>query len=281
MYLEDVAYQIRRIRKIEEEIAKRYSEQNMRCPVHLSVGQEWAAVALCKPLDKDDLLVSTHRSHAHYLAKGGDLNRFIAELYGKEIGCSGGHGGSMHLTDWECGFVASTSIVGGTIPIGVGLAFAKKMRGESGIAVSCFGDAATEEGVFFESLNFATLHNLPVIFFVENNGFSCDTPSRDRRLKLDLEGFAKSHGAAYAHLDSVDDIILKVSEFKEYAYGPMIMEVPVYRECEHCGPGITAKPLPPSPYDQMINREIENAFNLAEASPYPTNHGEVTYADVR
>lgn len=253
----------------------------MRCPVHLSVGQEWAAVALCEVLDKNDLMVSTHRSHAHYLAKGGKLKAMIAELYGKATGCSGGHGGSMHLTDWDCGFVASTSIVGGTIPVGVGLAFAKKMKRETGISVVCIGDAATEEGVFFESLNFATLHNLPVLFFVENNGFSCDTPRRDRRVKFDLKGFAESHGAGFAFLTTVDQIMDKVSDFKNLTYGPMIIEVPVNRECEHCGPAIYAAAMDPSPYDKIIEDEINEAFQFAKDSPFPDNAGEVTYANVR
>lgn len=121
---QDFYFKMLRVRRVEEEIAKRYAEQQMRCPVHLSIGQEAAAVGVCATLKTSDLMVSTHRAHAHYLAKGGRLTGLLGELYGKADGCSKGQGGSMHLVDWSAGFAASTSIVGGTIPVGVGLAFA-------------------------------------------------------------------------------------------------------------------------------------------------------------
>src|SRR3990167_158930 len=126
-----------RIRRIEQEISKRYPEQQMRCPVHLSIGQEAAAVGLCALLGADDQMVSTHRGHAHYLAKGGSLRGLLCELYGKADGCSRGQGGSMHLVDRNCGFTGSTSIVGGTVPVGVGLAFAKKINKQAGLVVVC------------------------------------------------------------------------------------------------------------------------------------------------
>ena len=125
---DETYYKAMRIRMVEEEISRRYKEKKMRCPVHLSIGQELNAAVLCEHLNKEDQMVSTHRGHAHYLAKGGSLDRFIAELHGKATGCSGGLGGSMHLCDRDCGFLGSTSIVGGTIPIGVGLAFANKLQ---------------------------------------------------------------------------------------------------------------------------------------------------------
>ena len=141
-----------RLRLVEETIASRYSEQEMRCPVHLSVGQEASAVGACSPLTERDVIVSTHRSHGHYLAKGGSLIAMLSEIYGKETGCCGGRGGSMHLFDKKAGVLASVPIVGSTIPLGVGAALTFQQRGESRVSMVFLGDAATEEGVFHESL---------------------------------------------------------------------------------------------------------------------------------
>src|SRR5665213_264729 len=148
MDLKDLYYRMLRIRRAEEEISKRYTQEQMRCPVHLSIGQEAAAVGVCSALTAKDFMVSTHRAHAHYLAEGGRLNGLICELYGKADGCAKGQGGSMHLVDWSAGFAGSTSIVGGTIPVGVGLAFGSFLRKEPVVTVVCIGDAAVEEGVF-------------------------------------------------------------------------------------------------------------------------------------
>ena len=124
-----------RIRMIEEAIAGRYHEQEMRCPVHLCIGQEAIAVGVCANLSRNDYVMSTHRSHAHYLAKGGDLKSMMAEIYGKVTGCSRGKGGSMHLVDLDAGFLGATPIVGSIIPIAVGTAFATSLKGESRISV--------------------------------------------------------------------------------------------------------------------------------------------------
>src|SRR5437016_11125531 len=163
----DVARQmmcgIMRIRMIEERIRTLYAEQEMRCPTHFSIGQEAAAVGVCARLTREELITSAHRSHAHYLAKGGDLRAMLAELYGKVTGCARGKGGSMHLIDRAAGFLGAVPIVGSTIPIGVGAAFASVLQGAPRLTVIFFGDAATETGVFHESLNFAALHHLPVL----------------------------------------------------------------------------------------------------------------------
>ena len=120
-------FDMMRIRRIEEEIARRYPQGEMRCPTHLSVGQEAVAIGVGHALRRSDLAVSGHRAHAHYLAKGGDLTAMLAEIYGRETGCSRGRGGSMHLVDEVAGFMGSTAIVGGTIPVGVGLALGMKL----------------------------------------------------------------------------------------------------------------------------------------------------------
>ena len=153
-----------RIRMVEEAIAAHYPEQQMRCPVHLSIGQEAASAGVCAALRPDDLAMSGHRSHAHYLGKGGDLPAMIAEIYGKATGCCQGRGGSMHLVDLKAGFVGAVPIVGSTIPIATGLAFADRQLKRDRVTVAFLGEAATEEGVFHESVNFASLHQLPIIF---------------------------------------------------------------------------------------------------------------------
>ena len=167
-----------RIRMVEEHIADRYPEQEMRCPVHLSIGQEAVAVGVCAALAATDQVVSAHRSHAHYLAKGGDLLGMIGELYGKDVGCCRGKSGSMHLVDPTAGFMAAVPIVGSTIPIGVGLAFASALKGERRVTGIFFGDGSTEEGVFAESLNFAVLKKLPALFICENNFYSVRSEER-------------------------------------------------------------------------------------------------------
>ncbi|MGE4132096.1 MAG: thiamine pyrophosphate-dependent dehydrogenase E1 component subunit alpha [Bdellovibrionales bacterium] len=239
--LKDLYYKMLRIRRAEEEIAKRYSEQQMRCPVHLSIGQEAAAVGVAACLKPDDLVVSTHRAHAHYLAKGGRLTGLICELYGKADGCAKGQGGSMHLVDWSCGFAASTSIVGGTIPVGVGLAFAAHIQKKPQVTVVCIGDAAIEEGVFHESANFASLHKLPVLFVSENNLYSCYTHLRDRQPKRAITEVARGHGMRHMTLDGNDVNAITAEaapmiESVRKGEGPAFLELETYRHLEHCGP---------------------------------------------
>ncbi len=153
----DLWREMLRVRLIEEAIVEHYPEQEMRCPTHLSIGQEAAAVGVCHALHKSDWVFSGHRNHAHYLAKGGDLNRMIAEIYGKVTGCCGGKGGSMHLTDQEAGFLGATPIVGSTVPIAAGAAFTSQLRKEKRVVVIFLGDGAMETGVVHETLNFAVL----------------------------------------------------------------------------------------------------------------------------
>lgn len=262
---------------IEREIARRYSDQKMRTPVHLSIGQEFAAVGVCGALGPDDLVVSTHRSHAHYLAKGGNLNAFIAELHGKATGCSGGFGGSMHLVDRACGFYGSTSIVGGTIPVGVGLAFAKVQKKEPGIVVVFHGDAAIEEGVWHESVNFAVLKQLPVLFVVENNGMSCYTPLDERQPRKSFRDLAVGHGLQYFSpmRRGADEVYRATKHLVTRRTFPALLEIKCQRWFEHCGvkeeiegfdeiSGLDGSEFLP---------EIEEAFRLAEEAPWPEPMG--------
>ena len=169
------------IRLTDEEIAKKYLEWKMRCPTHLSVGQEIVSACLQESFKNDDVAVSSHRAHAHYLGKGGNLGKMIAEIYGKETGCSKGKGGSMHLIDTKCNFLGSTAIVGNSIPIGVGHSLYFKINKKKNVSLIFFGDAGVETGVFYESLNFAILKNLPSIFVCENNFYSVYTPLKERQ----------------------------------------------------------------------------------------------------
>jgi len=166
------------IRQAELKIVEVYPSDIIQCPVHLSIGQEAIAVALSAHLRKGDFLLGTHRSHALYLANGGDLKKFFAELLGKVEGCSGGYGGSMHLIDLEHGLLGTSSIVGGILPIGIGVSFGLK---PSKVVALLFGDGACDEGIFYESLSFAELRKVPVIFLCENNRYSVYTHIKERR----------------------------------------------------------------------------------------------------
>ena len=231
-----------RIRLVEESIADKYSEQKMRCPTHLSIGQEAIAVGVCANLTSQDQVLSTHRAHAHYLAKGGCLNSMMAEIYGKASGCSKGMGGSMHLIDTSVGFMGSTAIVGNTIPVAVGLALEKKLTRKKSIACVFFGDGATEEGAFYESVNFAIIHSLPILFICENNlysvysGLEVRQPVNRKIYKMvRAMGISAQHGNG----NDVEEVTRKVKHAKTMILksgGPQFLEFDTYRWREHCGP---------------------------------------------
>ena len=232
-----------RIRLIEEAIADHYREQQMRCPVHLSIGQEAAAAGVCAALRSDDLAMSGHRSHAHYLAKGGDLRAMIAELHGRDTGCCRGRGGSMHLVDLAAGFVGAVPIVGSTIPIATGLAFADRQLKSGRVTVAFLGEAATEEGVFHESLNFAALHRLPIVFVCENNLYSVYSPLHVRQpANREVWQLAAGHGVDAHAGDGNDPLAVHALMRDAVAHarsgaGPVFLELKTYRWREHCGPG--------------------------------------------
>ena len=240
--LEALFFAMLRIRMVEEAIASRYVEQKMRCPVHLSIGQEAPSAAFALTAHIEDLAVSTHRGHAHYLAKGGSLRAMIAEIYGKETGCSRGIGGSMHLIDRAVGFMGTSAIVGNSIPVGVGLGLALQTKGISQAACVFFGDGATEEGVFYESVNFAALRNLPVLFFCENNQYSVYTPLGSRQPgSRKIADLARSLGVRSVSVDghSVESCFeVLASELPRIRSGggPCLIEFSTYRYLEHCGP---------------------------------------------
>ena len=192
------------IRLVEEGIAERYDEQEMRCPVHLSIGQEAAASGVGLALHEKDRIFSTHRSHAHYLAKGGDLRAMLAEIYGKAEGCVGGRGGSMHLMDPNAGMMASIPIVGSCIPLAVGTALSDAIDGNNRVSIAYLGDASIEEGVFHESANFARLRDLPVLFVCENNLYSVYSHLEIRQPDRPLTAVAAAHNIRASHHDGND-----------------------------------------------------------------------------
>jgi len=232
-----------RIRLIEEAVADHYARQQMRCPVHLSIGQEGVAAGVGLALRPEDLAMSGHRSHAHYIAKGGNLEAMIAELHGRATGCCRGRGGSMHLVDLAAGFMGAVPIVGSTIPIATGLAFADKVRGVKRVTVAFLGEAATEEGVFHESVNFAVLHALPILYVCENNLYSVYSPLSVRQPQgRSLAKLVAGHGLPSEEADGNDPWLVhqrtdEAAARAREGKGPSFLEFTTYRWREHCGPG--------------------------------------------
>jgi len=230
------------IRTVEEQISNQYKNQEMRCPVHLSIGQEAAAVGLCVNLNKKDKMYSSHRCHAHYLAKGGSLNKMMSEIYGKKNGCSSGRGGSMHLFDEDVGLSNSIPIVGSNIPLAVGNALANKLNNLPNITVAMIGDGTVEEGVFHESLNFAIIKELPVLFFCENNFYSVMTHLKERQPENFLNKIGKLYNLRVDQLNEgnrVEEVYSKSKKMVDYIKKykkPGLIVLNTHRYKEHCGP---------------------------------------------
>lgn len=294
------------IRAVEEKICILYPEQQMRCPVHISIGQEATAVGTCSALSTQDLVFSGHRAHGHYLAKGGDLNKFFAELYGRVTGCSKGMGGSQHLVDLDVNFMGCTPIVGNSIPLAVGAALSLQLQNSSQVVVVFMGDGAIEEGVFHESLNFAKLKNLPIIFFCENNLYCVYTHIKYRQPERKISNIAAGHGVQCYDVDgndvvAVHQVVAEAVQKIIQGKGPVFIEAKTYRWREHCGPYYDnhigyrteeeflewKKTDPVETFKQRllrdgiisleevthlesaINLRIENAVEFAKSSPYP------------
>ncbi len=199
-----------RIRRLEEEIARIYPTDQIKSPVHLSIGQEAVSVGVCEALTPPDVVFGTYRGHALYLAKGGDLRRLVAELFGKVTGCARGKGGSMHLIDKAAGVMGTSAVVGTTIANAVGYAYARKYRREGAIVASFFGDGASEEGVFAESLNFAALKRLPILFVCENNQYAIHTHQSRRQYLPALCERVRAHGIPAERIENND--VLRLHE---------------------------------------------------------------------
>ena len=231
------------IRSVELLISEKYDTQIFRCPVHLSIGQEAIAVGVSINLQLEDKVVSTHRSHAHYIAKGGDLFSMLSELIGSPLGCCKGRGGSMHIFDKSVGFMASVPIVGSSLPIAVGIALAEKQLNSENIVVAYVGDAALETGAFYESLNLAALKNLPILIVLEDNEYSTYSNKEvrwpdNKNVRVTIEGMGVNYYSGSG--DDVDEIKTQISEVTDNVRSnkPSLVHLDTFRRYEHCGPSL-------------------------------------------
>lgn len=298
--------QMLKIRLVELAIEAHYPEREMQTPIHSAIGQEGIAAGVCAQMTREDLVFSTHRSHAHYLAKGGDLQRMIAELYNRETGCARGRGGSMHLIDLTAGFAGSSAIVGGGIALATGAALALLLRKKEAVAIAFFGDGAAEEGVLYESINFAALKKLPVIFICENNLYSIGSPIGNRQRPVSI--FKRFQGFEIPSLqvdgNDVEAVYRAAGQVIHQARqgeGPAFIECMTYRMRDHHGimTGVAAGYQTQEEWDDwarrcplqrledkliasrvitlvqkenhslQIQKEIAAAFDFARSSPLP------------
>jgi len=295
-----------KIQKVELKVAELYHEDEMKTPVHLCLGQEAIAVGVCANLTLDDYILSAHRGHAHYIAKGGDIKAMVAELYNKETGCSRGRGGSMHLIDTSVRLLGTSSIVGGCIPIATGAALGSVLKKDNRVSVAFFGDAAVEEGVIYESINFAMLKKLPVIYVCENNLYSVFSPLSKRQAKDDIyrrfEGLSiPGYRVDGNNVIEVYRIARKAIDNARRGGGPSFIECRTYRLKDHHGTGsgvevgyrtqgevdgwatkcpvgcferflVEQKIMTTGEIEKIateIDQEVEEAFEFAQASPLP------------
>jgi pyruvate dehydrogenase E1 component alpha subunit len=300
---ERLFFQSLRIRLVEERLIELYPADKIQSPVHLSIGQEAVATGLCAHLRATDLLFATYRSHAFYLAKGGDLKQMMAELYGKQAGGCGGKAGSMHLAAPEVGFMGSSAVVASAIPHAVGAALAAKRLRRDQVIVTVFGDGATEEGVYHESLNFAAKHRVPVLFVCENNGLAVHSRQSSRQAYA-VQELAKVYGLPVTAIADGHDDLRVAKQFQPIvarvrATGePQFAEIKTFRYREHVGPGEDwdagyrqreelARWQERDPLIQRadwvarfrprIEDEISEAVAFAEAAPWPAEEELLTH----
>lgn len=226
------------IRKFEEKAGTIFSQGQLAGFLHLYIGEEAVGAGVCAALNDDDYIVSTHRGHGHLIAKGGDVNKIMAELFGKSTGYCKGKGGSMHVADFSKGMLGACGIVGGGIPIAVGAALTIKLKHTNQVAVTFFGDGASNEGSFHESVNFAAAQNLPVIFLVENNGYGEFTPqNRSTRIE-NIADRAAGYGIPGVIVDGMDAVAVYETT-KEWVEklrngeGPVLIEAKTHRKVGH------------------------------------------------
>ena len=230
-----------RIRLCEESLVEPILKREIRCPCHLCSGEEAVAVGICAALDEKDYIFGNHRSHGHFIAKGGSLLELVAEIYGSKNGCSRGRGGSMHLIDPEVGLLGSVPIVAGTVSLAMGAALAGWIREDGRVSVSFFGDGDTGEGVLYECLNFSALKKLPMLFVCENNLYATHMPIRECRVEKEIFKIGESFGIESWRVDGMN--VLEVYEEATKAIdqcrqgrGPVLLECSTYRFRGHVGP---------------------------------------------
>ena len=287
------------IRRSEEKIIELYNTDKIKSPVHLSIGQEAVAVGVSLALSESDIIFSNYRGHAHFIAREANLDKMWAELYGKSRGTARGKGGSMHLNDYEKNFIPTSAIVSTAVPEAVGYAFALKYKKQEGIVVCYHGDGATDEGVFWESLNFASLHSLPIIFICENNKYAIYSHQNTRSLNNPIVDRAKAFGVTSIRVsgnktknffDATLDCIKQIKKKSQ----PFLLECMTTRWRDHVG--ITIPELSKAEFEEIENAkknddlkelekqlpeddvliinkkvtiEIEKAINFAESSNFP------------
>ncbi len=234
----DIYTRMLRIRRFEEQVGKLFAQGQLPGFVHLYIGEEAVGAGVCAALRDDDYIISTHRGHGHVIAKGGDFNRMMAELFGKAAGYCKGKGGSMHIADFEIGMLGACGIVGGGIPVAVGAGLSAVSRGTDQVSVTFFGDGAANEGSFHESLNLASVLKLPVIFVCENNQYGEFTPS-DKAMNIkDVALRAQGYGIPGVIADGVDalEMFRVASEAVARARageGPTLIEAKTHRKGGH------------------------------------------------
>lgn len=304
----DLYRSLRRIRRVEERIVEIYSSDKIKSPVHLSIGQEAPSVGVCYALRATDVVFGTYRGHALYLAKGGDMKRMVAELYGKASGVAKGKSGSMHLADASVLMMGTSAIVGTTIPHAVGYALAEKFRGRDTVVAVFFGDGALEEGVLHESANFAALHALPVLFVCENNFYAIHTSLKSRVFMPNYCARMEAYGIHTRKILKNDVLETQratcelVGRMRKGDIGPAFLEIETYRWREHVGPGEDwalgyrsreeAEPWIQgdemariggqldaalrNAIDREVEAEVEAAFRFAEEGAFPPNEELLT-----
>ena len=255
-----VLFQLTLIRIFEERILKLVSDGSIRGTTHPYVGQEAVAVGACLALRPDDLVISTHRGHGHLLAKGGDANRLMAELFGKATGYGGGKGGTQHMADYAVGHLGSNGITGGGIPIGTGAALSAQMRRSTQVVGIFFGDGAVNQGTFHESLNLAALWRLPAVYVCENNLYAMSTPVRDACAIEHIAERAAAYGMPGVHVDGMDVLavaaaVRRAVERARAGRGPSLIECKTYRFLGH------------SKSDQRVYRSREEEAMWRERDP--------------
>jgi len=303
-----------KIQKVELKVDELYHEDEMKTPVHLCIGQEAIAAGVCAHLNKDDYIFSNHRGHGHYIAKGGDIKAMVAELYNRESGCSRGRGGSMHLVDTSVGLLGTSSIVGGSIPIATGAALGSVLKKDKRVSVTFFGDAAVEEGVIYESINFAMLKKLPVVYVCENNFYSVFSHLSKRQAKDDIyrrfEGLSiPGYRVDGNNVIEVYRVAKETIDNARRGGGPSFMECRTYRLRDHHGTGsgvevgyrtqeeveewaarcpvenfqrflLKQKVVTASEMEGVtaaVDAEVEEAFKFAQASPLPDENDVLEY----
>ncbi len=253
------------IRRFEERASDDYQAGAIYGVVHCYIGEEAVAVGVCAALNKDDQIISTHRGHGHCLAKGADLNRMMAELYGRQTGYCKGKGGSMHIADFSIGMLGANGIVAGGIPIVTGAGLAAQLEGKGRVAVSFFGDGASNAGPFHESINIAATWKLPMLYVCENNLYSAGTTAAETLALSDVAARAAGYGIPGVVVDGND--VMAVYEAAEAAVnraragqGPTLIECKTYRWRGHTERPGQADPRPQEEIEAWRQRDPINRF---------------------